>query len=234
MKKDLIYPDYETIRQLAIENHKAQVEKGFWDQPTTFRAKMALVRGEAYEAVEAYRKGRSIEKELAVLDIEHPDFFKKYGETIKGSIEEEIADMFIRLLDTYGAFLHGAPEKVAGYEWTLPGHTEESVVANLIAPALEPMDDFEEFRDPYTTDSMSMFERWKQKPNATFIDVLDRTVEEMFSTMVWDQESMRTYVVFCIRLTCQLAFAYEIKLMPHVYMKMAYNNKRPYKHGKIV
>jgi len=129
-------PDYEYILNLSRENHAAMVAQGFWDNPTTFRTKLALVRGELYEAIEAYRKGPRRATMIIPIDSPKDQFFAAYKDNIVGTIEEEIADAVIRLSDTYGAFLPDAPQKPIGFDWLTLEYKEP--FADLMGEPLEP------------------------------------------------------------------------------------------------
>jgi NTP pyrophosphatase (non-canonical NTP hydrolase) len=225
-------PDYEYILNLSRENHAAMVAQGFWDNPTTFRTKLALVRGELYEAIEAYRRGPRRATMLVPIESSKEQFVAAYKANIVGTIEEEIADTVIRLSDTYGAFLPDAPQKSSSFNWLTSEYKEP--FAHLMGEPLEGTTSEEVFDNIYSEERMKVFRLWAGEQNATFIDVVDRVVEEMFNAMYWDFESMKLMVVECIVLVCQLAYAYDIDLIAHIEMKRRYNTSRPYKHGKIV
>ena len=68
---------------LAINLHEAAIEKGFWDGTISYDKvgnKLALVHSEVTEVLEAIRKNKGSEE-----------------------VVEEMADVFIRLLDIYAA-----------------------------------------------------------------------------------------------------------------------------------
>ena len=96
--------------------YKTACEHGFHDQELSNEHCFCLVISELMEAVEADRKGRRanvdrFKKKITTSRICRgldPDITKErgyeaaYNETIKGSIEEELADAVIRLLDLAG------------------------------------------------------------------------------------------------------------------------------------
>lgn len=106
-------PDLNTLSKEVFEANKA---KGFHDVEVSNETLLMLVITELSEAVEADRKGKRANLERFLKRIETSRSYKGlipeitpdrayeviYNETIKGSIEEELADAVIRLLDLAG------------------------------------------------------------------------------------------------------------------------------------
>lgn len=104
------------LNELRDKAYKTACEHGFHDQELSNNHSLCLVISELMEAVEADRKGRRANvdrynKKIANsricqgLDSDIPKergYEVAYNETIKGSIEEELADAVIRLLDLAG------------------------------------------------------------------------------------------------------------------------------------
>lgn len=104
------------LNELRDKAYKTACEHGFHDQELSNNHFLCLVISELMEAVEADRKGRRANvdrynKKIAnsrICQGLDPDIPKErgyevaYNETIKGSIEEELADAVIRLLDLAG------------------------------------------------------------------------------------------------------------------------------------
>ena len=85
------------------EVHEANVAKGFYDEPKQFGTLMALITSELSEALEADRHKISADLvHFESLLSEGHDFVSVFRETIKDSVEDEIADALIRILDTAG------------------------------------------------------------------------------------------------------------------------------------
>lgn len=87
------------LNELAKKIHANAVEKGFWDNRLSFAELIMLVVTELAEAVEADRKDNWCE-------ISNPvnysnDAFEKL---IKDTVQDEIADAIIRLLDLCSAY----------------------------------------------------------------------------------------------------------------------------------
>lgn len=104
------------LNELRDKAYKTACEHGFHDQELSNNHFLCLVISELMEAVEADRKGRRANvdrynKKIAnsrICQGIDPDIPKErgyevaYNETIKGSIEEELADAVTRLLDLAG------------------------------------------------------------------------------------------------------------------------------------
>ena len=104
------------LNELRDKAYKTACEHGFHDQELSNNHFLCLVISELMEAVEADRRGRRanvdwFKKKIAnsrICQGLDSDISKErgyevvYDETIKGSIEEELADAVIRLLDLAG------------------------------------------------------------------------------------------------------------------------------------
>lgn len=103
-----------TIQELAKQAHDAAVARGFWETQMSNEHCMMLVITEVAEMVEADRNGRKADLQayknslspdaqtrrgwFGVVD--DPEEFEKY---VKDTIEDEMADIVIRLYDLSGA-----------------------------------------------------------------------------------------------------------------------------------
>jgi NTP pyrophosphatase (non-canonical NTP hydrolase) len=89
------------INQLALKLHENNKAKGFYDQPKNIGEMLALFHSEVSEALEADRKDRYCTANMnVILGWTGDDNFKEaYNETVKGTFEEEMADIAIRLFD---------------------------------------------------------------------------------------------------------------------------------------
>lgn len=102
------------LNKLAESIFAANKSKGFWDEPRTNIECLALAAGECHEAIEADRKGNSLAEKLesggairrelhSVGQISDANFPVHFEERIKDTMEDEVADAIIRLLDFCGA-----------------------------------------------------------------------------------------------------------------------------------
>jgi len=99
---------------LSKEVFEANKAKGFHDTEVSNKTLLMLVITELSEAVEAHRKGRVADLEMFqhscdVWKKHYPDkenklFVQDFETYIKDSIEDELADTVIRLLDYAGRF----------------------------------------------------------------------------------------------------------------------------------
>lgn len=98
---------WDNIVPLALYAHQQAEAKGFWEEPHHEDHYLMLVLTELAEAVEADRKGIWAVLDPATLDrLERLDgavFNQEFIRTIKDTVEDEIADACIRLLDLIGS-----------------------------------------------------------------------------------------------------------------------------------
>ena len=91
--------DTRLWQKLSERIHKDSVSKGFWDKDRPLNHCFMLVVCELCEAIEADRKGRYSKKIVAIDQLYDYAFPIAYETNIKGSVEEELADTAMRLLD---------------------------------------------------------------------------------------------------------------------------------------
>lgn len=97
----------EGLNKLSKEIHQRNIEKGFWDDkdnPKKMAANLALVHSEVSEALECDRKNKYMVEPAFLTPrigmLEGDTIFAvQYNEDIKGTFEEEMADIIIRVLD---------------------------------------------------------------------------------------------------------------------------------------
>ena len=106
-----------TIKELVMKAHSAAIERGFYNRHPNVGEKLMLVVSELGEALEAHRNGRasggmedylseytesyktSFFEGLGRREVRATEFFEWY---VKDTIEDELADTFIRLADLCG------------------------------------------------------------------------------------------------------------------------------------
>ncbi len=89
------------INQLAQQVHQNARDKGFFEKEKNIGEMLALIHSEVSEALEADRKDRYCPVNiLGVVGWADDDSFNThYKETVKGTFEEEMADIVIRVMD---------------------------------------------------------------------------------------------------------------------------------------
>ena len=106
------------LNELAKQFHEKAKAKGFWDEPRETGTLLMLIVSELSEALEADRKwqyakidddefiidGKTIREDLdlAIKENDMVKFEDIFRTQVKDSFEDEIADVFIRLLDFIG------------------------------------------------------------------------------------------------------------------------------------
>jgi NTP pyrophosphatase (non-canonical NTP hydrolase) len=92
------------LNELRDRAYKTACEHGFHKEELSDKHLLMLVITELCEAIEADRKGKKIDIKQFECGISYPknDFKQVYEYCIKGSVEEELADAAIRLLDLAG------------------------------------------------------------------------------------------------------------------------------------
>jgi len=104
--------DFKLINELAKEVHKNAVVKGFCENTPSEEHFLCLVVSELMEAVEADRKCNHADMDFfnRVMSVYIPEigseelYFKRcFDEYVKDTVEDELSDAFIRLLDLAGA-----------------------------------------------------------------------------------------------------------------------------------
>ena len=96
--------------ELAKEIHANAVAKGFWDEFHSSNHYFMLAITELSEAVEAHRKGRTASIPEGIEDFPDKAFTPSFESLIKDTLEDELADTQIRLLDLYGYLIDNDAE----------------------------------------------------------------------------------------------------------------------------
>lgn len=91
------------LNKLKQEIHQNAIEKGFWEHELSEEHCLMLVITEVAEMVEADRKGMHVPSD-AIKIAKEQDFNRFFFESVySGTVEDELADIVIRLLDLAGA-----------------------------------------------------------------------------------------------------------------------------------
>ena len=101
----------DVLNRYAKDCHQRAVAKGFWDEPHSVGHYLMLAFGELHEAIEADRLGKWAKLDHDTIDtlqrIEGAPYAQTFLREVKDTVEDEIADAVIRLLDLLGCLLDG-------------------------------------------------------------------------------------------------------------------------------
>jgi len=101
----------DMLNRYAKDCHQRSVAKGFWGELHTFGHYLMLAFGELHEAIEADRLGKWAKLDPDTIDtlqrIEGAPYAQEFLREVKDTVEDEIADAVIRLLDLLGCLLDG-------------------------------------------------------------------------------------------------------------------------------
>lgn len=94
---------------MARDIHRANCNKGFYEEPNKqFGTMLMLIVSELAEALEADRKENHCEMSLEALDRlarqDNLSFSADFKLAVKDTMEDELADALIRILDTAGYY----------------------------------------------------------------------------------------------------------------------------------
>lgn len=129
------YLEPERLAKLQQRIWDVATAHGWHEQPIPTAQYCGLIMTEMAEAIEADRNGRradmeSFNERMSNLDGSDECFKEMYKRYIKGSIEEEFADVVIRVLDM-AQEVHGDRMRWLGYyPWGQVYHEDKSFIEN--------------------------------------------------------------------------------------------------------
>ena len=132
----------DVLNRYAKDCHQRAVAKGFWDVPHSVGHYLMLAFGELHEAIEADRIGKWAKLDPDTIDtlqrIEGAPYAQEFLRLVKDTVEDELADEVIRLLDLLGYFIdrYGLPEWKVNYGIDLYG---EDGIPPMLTDALMPI-----------------------------------------------------------------------------------------------
>lgn len=92
------------INELSRDVYNRNRDKGFYENPKNIGEMLCLIHSEVSEALEADRKNVYTNTNMQSVNgwVSDDDFIKVYKGMVKGTFEEEMADIIIRVLDMCG------------------------------------------------------------------------------------------------------------------------------------
>lgn len=174
----------EKRKELTKAIHANAVEKGFWDKELSTEHYLMLVITEMSEAVEADRKGKYSnvpkEKENTVFDArtfnESNSFFvENFEKYVKDTVEDELADAYIRLLDV-----------------------AEGKNINIISPAISSFDIVEQIKSQDFTETIfvavaGLIEHFEDNDISDILTYLEIIAEVYGIDLLWHIEAKMKY-----------------------------------------
>ncbi len=128
--------------KLSKECHHRAVAKGFWNEMHSVGHYLMLAFGELHEGIEADRKGKWAKLDHDTIDtlqrIEGEPFVKMFLDEVKDTVEDEIADAVIRLLDMLG-HLFGVMLPPSGFVERISGEYDDREPPKMLTEALMPI-----------------------------------------------------------------------------------------------
>lgn len=140
----MIYRLYnaDTLNRYAKICHQRAVGKGFWDEMHSVGHCLMLAFGELHEGIEADRKGKWAKLDHDTIDtlqrIEGEPFVKMFLDEVKDTVEDELADAVIRLLDMLG-HLFGVMLPPSGLVESVSGEYDDREPPKMLTEALMPI-----------------------------------------------------------------------------------------------
>ena len=122
--------------------HQRAVGKGFWDEVHYAGHYLMLAFGELHEGIEADRKDKwaklTLEQIVYLRNLEGEEFVKEFLQLVKDTVEDEIADAVIRLLDMLG-HLFGIMPPTSGLVESVSGEYDDREPPKMLTEALMPI-----------------------------------------------------------------------------------------------
>ena len=115
IKQNRMHKQPVNLTEYAKSIYEANKAKGFWDEKRSQLELLVLVQSELFEAFEAVRKDKVHVDELQILNnltknvdkkfpkLNADNFKQRFVENVKDTLQDEIADTIIRLLDFAGS-----------------------------------------------------------------------------------------------------------------------------------
>lgn len=129
----------DTLNRYAKDFHQRSVAKCFWNEPHSVWHCLMLAYGELHEAIESDRIGKwaklTPEQIEDLRGLEGAAYAQAFLWMVKDTVEDEIADAVIRLLDLLGCLLRGV-ELTQEELNMVPAACENDTPPNMLTDAM--------------------------------------------------------------------------------------------------
>lgn len=130
-------------QDLAKKAHANAVAKGFWEDRLPVEHYLMLVITELSEAVQAHRSNRRADRKAFERDGEDTQAFERH---IKNTLEDELADAYIRLLDLAEGLGFDIEDDHGGYSQEIKDRIKEGMFTENVLTAIKwLLDDYHEW-----------------------------------------------------------------------------------------
>lgn len=199
----------EQLKEFSDKVHKTAVDHGWWENPRSTEECLELIHCELAEAVEGYREGSKPCPKLLGKSTDGVDFT---------TVEEEMADVMIRLLDMAGMMWSN---------WHLLGDTIKSLAESegttVSLDDDSPSVNFNALGESLIhIDSPDVLGR-----DLTFLEDIYYMREGMAAARANLDRAIVIITMFCAKLSAK----YNLRTIPAMIAKAEYNESRPYRHG---
>jgi hypothetical protein len=223
------------IAKYAISIHADNRAKGFGLTPRSSRVMQGLIASEMFEAFEAIRKGYYANRQgakflydLLKTNETTPDAYgESYAKTVKDTLEGELAGTCIRCFDSIGNWLLAGNGYIKDNETRLDLRSISEYAAEKIDSALElaaSIDDTQVALDAPERSEM-------------LTDFLLGMIPCALGIQTGGEElgyiTPLASVVDTLKNMALLATWFNIDLLMHIELELAYNRTRPVRHGKL-
>lgn len=230
----------EYVAEQCAAIHNDNRKKGFWDEPKSALKNQGLVASEIMEAFEAIRKDKRANAkavadcQLFVQDMKEDgtgspmlsDFYAFY---IKDTVEAEMAGTCIRCFDGIGARLYEGN----GYIMDSGMGREDALDLATISEAVEARVDacLKGAVAVTSAEDLAVFPEMLVDAILPALGVQNRD-ERYNLTGVYPRITELNSYVETLKNMAMLATWYNIDLLTHIKLEVAFNRTRTHKHGK--
>jgi NTP pyrophosphatase (non-canonical NTP hydrolase) len=90
----------ENLKEIQRKSYQVSVEKGFFKKDTNIGQVFAQLHSEVSEAYEAHRNNKVFNNNIQLVNgwTDDKDFKESFEEHVRGTVEEELADVIITTL----------------------------------------------------------------------------------------------------------------------------------------